>query len=165
MSEAYTGGCACGAIRFEISGEPLFQNHCQCRDCQHKSGTGHGSYLTFPRRGVQQTGTATRWDIVGDSGNVKTRAFCPTCGSPVYMTFAAMPDVFTVHAGSLDEPSRYQATSGDLRGARPRLGSTRSRADAIRQDAARLNGASRRVERQAPPSQIAGRAQCTRPAR
>jgi hypothetical protein len=38
---------------------------------------------------------------------VKTRAFCPACGSPVYMTFAAMPDLFTVHAASLDHPSRY----------------------------------------------------------
>jgi hypothetical protein len=43
MSEVYTGGCACGAIRFEIADEPLFQNHRQCLDCQHKSGTGHGS--------------------------------------------------------------------------------------------------------------------------
>ena len=32
-------------------------------------------------------------DIVGESGNVKTRAFCPACGLPVYMTFAAAPDV------------------------------------------------------------------------
>ena len=47
LSEPYTGGCACGAIRYQISGEPLFQNDCQCRDCQRKSGTGHGSYLTF----------------------------------------------------------------------------------------------------------------------
>ena len=62
--------------------------------------------LTFPRQGVKQTGDAKLWDMVGDSGNVKTRAFCPTCGSPVYMTFAAMPDVFTVHAASLDDPSR-----------------------------------------------------------
>src|SRR5688572_30210881 len=38
MSDVYAGGCACGAIRYEISGEPLFQNHCQCRDCQRKSG-------------------------------------------------------------------------------------------------------------------------------
>ena len=50
MSEAYTGGCACGAIRYEISGEPMVSNDCQCRDCQRRSGTGHGSYLTFPSR-------------------------------------------------------------------------------------------------------------------
>ena len=47
-------------------------------------------------------GEATHWDIVGDSGNVKTHAFCPACGSPVYLTFAAMPDLFAVHATSLN---------------------------------------------------------------
>src|SRR3978361_2414836 len=107
MSEPYTGRCACGAIRYEISAQPMVSNHCQCRDCQRKSGTGHGSYLTFPRQGVERTGAATHWDIVADSGQVKTRAFCPTCGSPVYMTFAAMPDLFTVRAASLDDQSRY----------------------------------------------------------
>lgn len=118
MSETYTGGCACGAIRFEIAGEPLFQNHCQCLDCRRTSGTGHGSYLTFPRQGVTQRGDATAWAITGDSGNLKTRAFCPTCGSPVFMTFAAMPDVFTVHAASLDDPGSFrpQAITYAVRG-------------------------------------------------
>jgi hypothetical protein len=109
MSQAYTGGCACGAIRYEISGEPLVSTDCQCHDCQHTSGTGHSSYLTFPSRTqVKLTGKATQWDMKADSGNVKTRAFCPACGSPVYLTFAAMPDLFTVHAASLDDPSRYK---------------------------------------------------------
>jgi len=108
MSEAYTGGCACGAIRYEIPGESLVMNHCQCRDCQRKSGTGHGSYLAFARAGMQLKGEATHWGIVGDSGNVKTHAFCPTCGSPVYLTFAAMPGLFAVDAASLDDPSRFK---------------------------------------------------------
>jgi hypothetical protein len=118
MSQSYTGGCACGAIRYEISGEPIFQNDCQCLDCQRKSGTGHGSYLTFARGGVKQSGQAKTWDIVADSGNVKTRAFCPTCGSPVFQTYVAMPDAFTVHAASLDDPSRYkpQAVTYAIRG-------------------------------------------------
>ncbi|WP_422003408.1 GFA family protein [Reyranella sp.] len=109
MTEPYTGGCACGAIRYEIIGEPMFMNDCRCRDCQRKSGTGHGSYLTFAGRSrVSIDGQATHWDLAGDSGNVKTRAFCPTCGCPVYMTFKAMPSLFTVHAASLDDPGRYQ---------------------------------------------------------
>jgi hypothetical protein len=41
MSGAYTGGCACGAIRYEIADDPMVQSDCQCRDCQRKSGTGH----------------------------------------------------------------------------------------------------------------------------
>lgn len=109
MSESYTGGCACGAIRYDIAAEPIFSNDCQCRDCQHTSGTGHGSYLTFPRRAdVKLTGKATHWAVAADSGNVKTRGFCPACGSPVYLTFAAMPELFTIHAASLDDPGRYQ---------------------------------------------------------
>ena len=118
MDKPYTGGCACGAIRYSIAGEPLFANHCQCRDCQRESGTGHGSYATFARAGVTVTGEAKTWDMVGDSGNVKTRAFCPACGSPVYMTYAAMPDVITVHAASLDDPSRFkpQAVTYAVRG-------------------------------------------------
>src|ERR1700693_5520180 len=102
MSEAYTGGCACGAIRYAIACEPVFMNHCQCSDCQDQSGTGRGSYRPSAQRDdVKLTGDATRWDMVADSGNVKTRGFCPTCGSPVYLTFTAMPNLFTVHAASL----------------------------------------------------------------
>jgi hypothetical protein len=118
MEKPYTGGCACGRLRYSISGEPLVSNDCQCRDCQRESSTGHGSHLTFPRVGVTVTGEAGHWDMVSDSGNVKTRAFCPVCGSPVYMTFAAMPEVFTIRAASLDDPTRYkpQLVSYAMRG-------------------------------------------------
>jgi hypothetical protein len=118
MNKAYTGGCACGAIRYEISGEPVFENHCQCRDCQLRSGTGHGSYLSFPRAGVKLQGEGKHWDVVADSGNVKSHFFCPTCGTPVYVTFAGMPDFVAVHATSLDDPSRHkpQAVTYTVRG-------------------------------------------------
>jgi hypothetical protein len=109
MTNPYTGGCACGAIRYEIPSQPVSMSHCQCRHCQQKSGTGHGSYLTFlQRKDITLEGTATEWNIAGDTGTVKTRAFCPTCGAPVYMTFKAFPDVFVVHAASLDDPSRFK---------------------------------------------------------
>ena len=55
MSQSYTGGCACGALRYATAHAPVFQNHCQCRDCQRRSGTGHGSYLTFPARAEMVT--------------------------------------------------------------------------------------------------------------
>jgi hypothetical protein len=119
LSDSYTGGCACGAIRYRISAVPLFQNDCQCRDCQHRSGTGHGSYLTFPsKQNVTLEGNAQHSAIAGDSGNLKTHGFCPNCGSPVYLTFAGMPDLFTIHAASLDDPSRYapQAVTYRVRG-------------------------------------------------
>ena len=108
MAMTYRGGCACGRIRYEIAGEPIFSNHCQCRDCQRESGAGHGAYMTFARPGVTVTGEAGRWDMTGDSGNTKTRYFCLRCGVAVYMTFSAAPDVFTIRAGSLDAPERYR---------------------------------------------------------
>ena len=108
MSKAYTGGCACGAIHYEISGEPMSMSHCQCRDCQHVTGTGHGSYLVFSGAGVKLEGEAAHWEVAGDGGTVKTHAFCPTCGSPVYLTIAAMPGFIAVHAASLDDPSRFK---------------------------------------------------------
>ncbi|MGB3833962.1 MAG: GFA family protein [Mesorhizobium sp.] len=109
MPVSYAGGCACGAIRYEASGEPVAQLHCQCLDCQKRSGTGHSSYLVFPSRAdVPITGMATSWRVAGDSGNEKVHSFCPTCGTPVYLTFEAMPDLIAVHAASLDDPSRFE---------------------------------------------------------
>lgn len=53
------------------------------------------------------TGVATEWAVAGDSGNTKLHAFCPVCGTPVHLRFAAMPDLIAVAAGSLDEPRRF----------------------------------------------------------
>jgi len=50
MSDTYSGGCHCGAVRFRIRGKLLAMVDCQCRDCQRRSGTGHSSYLTFAAR-------------------------------------------------------------------------------------------------------------------
>lgn len=108
MSDAFTGGCACGAVRYEITDQPVFMNHCQCTDCQAITGAGHGTYLSFPSRAnVALMGEARLHDMVADSGGTKTHGFCGTCGSPVYLTFAGTPNLFTIHAASLDDPGRF----------------------------------------------------------
>ena len=119
MTRHYIGGCACGAIRYEARGEPVFQNHCQCLDCQKRSGTGHGSYVTFGRRAdVEISGQPSTWRMIADSGNEKIQAFCPTCGTPVYVTFVAMPEVTAINATSLDDPGQFnpQAVTYTVRG-------------------------------------------------
>jgi hypothetical protein len=107
MGTSYSGGCSCGAIRYEIAAEPLMAGHCQCRDCQRESGTGHTSSLAFPAPAVKLEGTATHWETAAASGNIVTRAFCPKCGSPVYARNSGRPDFFIVRAASLDDPTRY----------------------------------------------------------
>src|ERR1700757_4998052 len=86
--------CACGAIRYEIVAEPVMAGHCQCRDCQRDSGTGHASHIAFARDAAQLSGQASHWDKPAESGKVVTRALCPTCGSPVYSTNTGIPELF-----------------------------------------------------------------------
>ncbi|MDB5555772.1 MAG: aldehyde-activating protein, partial [Rhizobium sp.] len=78
------------------------------RDCQKRSGTGHGSYLTYSGRAeVEITGEASTRAMTGDSGNKKFHDYCPTCGTPVYLTFVAMPDFIAINAASLDDPGLF----------------------------------------------------------
>lgn len=119
MARSYKGGCACGAVRYETGSNPIFENHCQCIDCQKRSGTGHGSYLSFPHRAeVEITGEVSEWRVTADSGHDKIHAFCPTCGTPVYLTFTAMPELIAIHAASLDDPGQFtpQALTYSIRG-------------------------------------------------
>ncbi|MEO8243192.1 MAG: GFA family protein [bacterium] len=108
MAENITGGCDCGAIRYESRAAPFLMVECQCLHCQKDSGTGHASHVLFARSEVTVTGAASSWDMLGDSGTTKTRAFCPACGTAVYGTFAAQPDVLAVRASTLDDPSLYK---------------------------------------------------------
>jgi hypothetical protein len=67
---------------------------------------------------VSVTGQASTWRVAGDSGNEKIHAFCPTCGTPVYLSFVAMPELFAVTATSLDDPGQFhpQALTYAVRG-------------------------------------------------
>jgi hypothetical protein len=44
-----TGGCLCGAVRYQVVGIPLFAVLCHCRDCQRASGTGHVPVMGMPK--------------------------------------------------------------------------------------------------------------------
>jgi hypothetical protein len=103
----HAGGCACRSFRYDIDAAPLLMAHCQCRDCQEQTGSGHASVLAFPRAAVKTTGSATRYDSTADSGKRKTRAFCPVCGTPLYVLLESMPDLFLVKAATLDDPTAF----------------------------------------------------------
>ena len=44
-SISLNGGCLCGAVRYEVRGEPARFYHCHCRRCRKASGTGHASNI------------------------------------------------------------------------------------------------------------------------
>lgn len=104
----FTGGCACGAIRFECQGEPLFMARCHCRDCQRSSGGGFASVLVVPRQTVTLTqGQPRRYSTRGESGGVAHREFCADCGSPLFSHGEALPEMIAIKPASLDDPSWF----------------------------------------------------------
>ncbi len=105
---ALTGGCACGAVRYESGSGAQFSLHCQCRQCQRASGTGHGSSMVVPVETFTLTGELRFFDQQSDSGNIVSRGFCPVCGSPVLNRNSGYPDMRYIHAGSLDDPSVFK---------------------------------------------------------
>lgn len=81
MSDPISGGCHCGAVRYEASGEPKFAAHCQCTDCRKFSGSAHKSFMMIPADGWAVTGKVTGYDYGAGSGAVVTHHFCPICGA------------------------------------------------------------------------------------
>jgi hypothetical protein len=107
-TEAWTGGCACGAIRYEASSGPLAAGHCQCRQCQRESGTGHASHMVFLAAALHLKGEPRFYTQGADSGNLMSRGFCATCGSPLLVRSSGKPELVFVCAASLDDPARFK---------------------------------------------------------
>ncbi len=108
MPTSYSGGCACGAIRYSASSEPLYMGNCHCRDCQQATGAAY-----FPAVLIQATdfqldqGVPTWFARQADRGHTMRRGFCQQCGSPLLLENDANPAVIVIYAGSLDDPSWY----------------------------------------------------------
>ena len=47
MTAMRSGGCLCGAVRYESAGKPLFSLLCHCRDCQHQSGSAYVAAMRY----------------------------------------------------------------------------------------------------------------------
>ena len=98
-----TGGCMCGATRFEISAPLPGALYCHCKRCQRRTGTAFSvTAVTQPGsfaivEGRESVGT---YDP-GDGGWLKS--FCRECGSQLYTTHADNPDLIAVRMGALDE--------------------------------------------------------------
>lgn len=118
MSESetpITGGCVCGAVRFELSKPLLGALYCHCTRCQRRTGTGVSvSALAAPDsfRLVAGEDRVRSWDP-GDGGWVK--CFCGECGGHLFTTDPDHPRTVSVRMGALDgdpgiRPSVHQFT-------------------------------------------------------
>ncbi len=83
-----TGGCYCGAVRYQIATVPAWSAHCHCRSCQMALG---GAFLTWAKVAAN--------DFVVTKGKIKTiqktpgvtRGFCGDCGTS--LTYDAKSEV------------------------------------------------------------------------
>src|SRR5215470_5874497 len=83
MAQKLSGGCACGAIHYECSADPVLMLNCHCRDCQQASGSAYAAIVVVPRSAVQINAEPRYHKVVGGAGKAIERGFCPKCGSQV----------------------------------------------------------------------------------
>ncbi len=105
-----TGGCQCGAVRYETNADPVFAAHCQCSDCKKSSGTAHSTAGGFAENTVTFTGKVKAFASKTDTGATATREFCPTCGGRLTFRSSSMPGLVLLMAGSMDDPDLIKPT-------------------------------------------------------
>lgn len=105
-----TGGCLCGALRYEARGEPAVAGFCYCADCRRASGSGSIGFMGFPASALTIAGAAVTHALKLADGRVADRNRCARCGSLVYGGIVGKVASHTIYAGSLDDPSAFKPT-------------------------------------------------------
>jgi len=105
--EIITGGCLCGALRYEAKGAPDHAGYCYCRDCRKASGSAFIGFMGFTPERITVTGQTRRHHSPASNGNIAVRNFCAECGSLVFGGGHDLGGV-NVYAGSLGDPSQFR---------------------------------------------------------
>lgn len=96
------GGCLCGAIRYQVRGEPLMVALCHCAMCRRAAGAPAVAWAMF-------TLTELRFLRAEPARYVSSpgveRGFCGRCGTTLTFTGAMIPGLVDVTLGSLDDPA------------------------------------------------------------
>jgi hypothetical protein len=108
-SKTITGGCHCGAARYEVTGKIVGQSYCDCRACQRTAGVLRVPFVTVLQSAFKLTGKVSAYR--SDSG-VKCDAngvwhFCPVCGTHVYWK-PHRGDKLDIFAGTLDDTKLFK---------------------------------------------------------
>ncbi|HEV7372626.1 GFA family protein [Arenibaculum sp.] len=102
----HSGGCACGAVRIEASGEPYRVGLCHCLTCRKRHAAPFSAFAVFPRERVRFGGGEI---AAFRSSGTGQRHFCRACGSPLFYAEDGSDEI-ELYLGSFDEPSRWMPT-------------------------------------------------------
>jgi hypothetical protein len=101
LENALTGGCACGAVRFEVSAPLVSAHYCHCTRCQRRSGTAASANARVEPgsfRILSGEPSLRAWKPAGGF----EKWFCGDCGSALFSRHAHDPDLLSVRLGALD---------------------------------------------------------------
>ena len=103
MERKKTGGCACGAVRYQLNSEPFDAGWCHCRTCQLTSGAPAMAFATVPTGDLVFTEGA---DAVKTrpSSSFGRRQFCGDCGTPLTIQVNYQPETIDFPIATLDSP-------------------------------------------------------------
>ena len=100
-----TGGCLCGAVRYETTADSEWAWYCHCSSCRRHTGAPVAMFVGFPADEVQWP--AGQRALYESSPGV-FRGFCRDCGTPLtYEGVWKGKEMFEVHISTLDEPDRF----------------------------------------------------------
>lgn len=104
-AELVTGGCLCGAVRYEADGPPVGVGNCHCRTCRRHTGAPMVAFVMFEANNVRFP--KSERNIFRSSPNVK-RGFCSNCGTPLTWegTYKGL-DIIEFHVSTTDDPNKY----------------------------------------------------------
>ena len=115
----FSGGCLCGALRYEAEGAPDYMGHCYCEDCRKASGSGFIPFIGFAASAVRFSGKSLTFISKAANGGNAVRNSCPVCGSLVFGGEAGKDTSHTIYAGTLDDPSLFHPTIAIFTRGRP----------------------------------------------
>jgi hypothetical protein len=103
-----TGGCQCGAVRYQLDGEPNDVALCHCEGCRKSSGAPVMAWAGYAEARLKMTKGAPK--VINSSGK-SFRSFCAACGTGLfYRNEEFLPGVVEVTLGSLDQPEGLAPT-------------------------------------------------------
>lgn len=101
------GGCACGAVRYELRGQPTNSMLCHCQTCRKAAGAPIVAWLTVA---VEQFCIVRGTPAEYSSSAQVVRTFCSACGTPLTYVHADRPAEVDVTTCSLDDPETFPPT-------------------------------------------------------
>ena len=106
------GGCLCGALRYEVSAEPIRTTVCHCKFCQRATGAAYMVQPVFAAKDFAITaGVGKKYThISAGSGKEVYAHFCENCGTKLYLTFERFAGFVGVYRGTFDDPNWFEMT-------------------------------------------------------